>query len=498
MHDRNPSTRGALSLAAVLLVVSGCAAPRAVDPSLPSWDFGPDAVFPADLSLLRAEDGVALDDGGLLVADQTHGLRRLEPDGGSRPFGDLSGAGYANDPPRRHGAANGVSLEPDGAHVLVADILGGGIYRVELASGATRRVYAHDFGVNAAVRDSSGAIWFTQSARNTEEQGELGMFTPVDIPEAAGALWRLAFEDGRFAERATLVRDGLYYANGLVVDEARGSLYLAELAANRVLRFPLDVESGALGSGTTLVELPTPDNLEQDADGHLWVASPLANQVLVVDPDTGAAQVAFHHQSPAQVELAAEWARRGASGTSRLELLTPALCEPLPGFLTGVILGAADGSVYATGLGNGLLRLESPLASKAARREELATSYASAWSSGDPERLASFYAERGALTVNGGEPAIGRAAIAARAGEFMEAFPDMVVAVDSVAVEPGRWLFHWIWTGTNTGPGGTGRSVHLRGDEEWTLSPAGRIATSRGHYDEAEYARQVSGDPDGR
>ena len=112
--------------------------------------------------------------------------------------------------------------------------------------------------------------------------------------------------------------------------------------------------------------------------------------------------------------------------------------------------------------------------------------------------MASFYAERGALTVNGGEPAIGRAAIAARAGEFMEAFPDMVVAVDSVEVEPGRWLFHWIWTGTNTGPGGTGRSVHLRGYEEWTLSPAGRIASSRGHYDEAEYERQVSADPEGR
>lgn len=332
--------------------------PRSDEARRSVHSFEPGMVFPADLSLSRAEDGVALPDGALLVADQTHGLRRLERDGSSRPFGDLSGAGYANDPPHRHGAANGVSLEPDGRHVLVADVLGGGIYRVEVATGATRRVYAHPFGVNAAVRDSGGAIWFTQSARNTEEQGEMGMFTPVDVPVAEGALWRLPFEDGRFADEAQLVRDGLYYANGLVLDESRGQLYLSELAADRVLRFALDVEAGTLGPSTTLLEVPTPDNLEQDADGQLWVVSPMGSEVLVVDPRTGAARTVFRQQSPAQMEMAAEWARRGAAGTPRLELLGPALWEPLPGFLTGVILGSADGSVFVTGLGDGLLRLE--------------------------------------------------------------------------------------------------------------------------------------------
>lgn len=124
---------------------------------------------------------------------------------------------------------------------------------------------------------------------------------------------------------------------------------------------------------------------------------------------------------------------------------------------------------------------------------DLSTRYAEAWSSQDPQRLASFYAANGSLAVNGGTPAVGRAAIAAKAGEFMTAFPDMVVRMDSVSLDGGRATFHWTWTGTNTGPRGTGRSVRISGYEQWTLGPDGLIMESKGHYDEAEYQRQMGG-----
>jgi uncharacterized protein (TIGR02246 family) len=153
-------------------------------------------------------------------------------------------------------------------------------------------------------------------------------------------------------------------------------------------------------------------------------------------------------------------------------------------------VGAPDGTVYLTGLGDALIRLE-PDPMTNTQLEAFATRYAQAWSSQDPEGLASFYAEGGRLIVNGGEPAVGRAAIAAKARGFMEAFPDMVVRMDSVEQRGDRATFHWTWTGTNTGPGGTGRSVHLGGREVWTLDPDGRIAESDGRYDEAEYARQM-------
>ena len=124
---------------------------------------------------------------------------------------------------------------------------------------------------------------------------------------------------------------------------------------------------------------------------------------------------------------------------------------------------------------------------------DFATRYAAAWSSQDPERFARFYAEHGVLSVNAGPPSAGREAIRATARSYMTAFPDMVVELDSLTREAGQTIFHWTWTGTNTGPGGTGRSVRLSGHERWTFDANGLIAESRGHFDEAEYQRQVSG-----
>jgi steroid delta-isomerase-like uncharacterized protein len=122
---------------------------------------------------------------------------------------------------------------------------------------------------------------------------------------------------------------------------------------------------------------------------------------------------------------------------------------------------------------------------------DLGTRYAAAWSSQDPALLASFYADNGTLTVNGGPPSVGRAAVTATARTYMTAFPDMAVKMTRMSQEEGHPVFHWLWTGTNTGPGGTGKSVRMTGYEEWTLDAHGRIVESKGHYDEAEYQRQL-------
>lgn len=124
---------------------------------------------------------------------------------------------------------------------------------------------------------------------------------------------------------------------------------------------------------------------------------------------------------------------------------------------------------------------------------DFATRYAAAWSSQSPDSLAGFYAEDGSLTVNNGAPSVGRAAVRATAQGFMSAFPDMHVRMDSVVRLDSTVRFHWTWTGTNTGPGGTGRPVHISGYEEWMLTPAGLIARSLGHYDDGEYQRQMRG-----
>jgi predicted ester cyclase len=124
---------------------------------------------------------------------------------------------------------------------------------------------------------------------------------------------------------------------------------------------------------------------------------------------------------------------------------------------------------------------------------EFGARYAAAWSSQSPASLAALYAEGGSLKVNEDAPAVGRTAITTKAQGFMSAFPDMVVRMDEVSREGDHVVFRWTWTGTNTGPGGTGKAVRISGYEDWTLDAGGLIAESKGHFDEAEYQRQVAG-----
>jgi len=124
---------------------------------------------------------------------------------------------------------------------------------------------------------------------------------------------------------------------------------------------------------------------------------------------------------------------------------------------------------------------------------DFATRYTAAWCSRDPARVAAFFAEQGSLTINHGAPSVGRAAITTAAQGFMSAFPDMVVIMDSLETTGALIRYHWTLTGTNTGPGGTGQPVHVSGYEEWAFGPDGLIGRSLGHFDEAEYQRQIQG-----
>ncbi len=95
------------------------------------------------------------------------------------------------------------------------------------------------------------------------------------------------------------------------------------------------------------------------------------------------------------------------------------------------------------------------------------------------------------LTINGGPPSVGRAAIAEAAQSFMTGFPDLHVSLDGVFVEGERSIFRWTLDGRNTGPGGTGAHVHISGHEEWRIGDDGLITDSLGHFDAADYQRQL-------
>jgi SnoaL-like polyketide cyclase len=118
---------------------------------------------------------------------------------------------------------------------------------------------------------------------------------------------------------------------------------------------------------------------------------------------------------------------------------------------------------------------------------KFAKRYAEAWCSQDPEKVAAFYAKNASISVNGGPSA----PIAEVARGFMRDFPDMVVTFDKLEKTPIGTEFHWTFTGTNTGPGGAGNPVRISGYELWKIDMHGFISESKGHFDAAEYERQL-------
>jgi steroid delta-isomerase-like uncharacterized protein len=123
--------------------------------------------------------------------------------------------------------------------------------------------------------------------------------------------------------------------------------------------------------------------------------------------------------------------------------------------------------------------------------EKFAKRYAKAWCSQNPEAVVAFFAERGSISINDGPPAVGRAAIADVARGFMRDLPDMIVTMEKIAHDEEGTKFHWTLRGTNNRPGGTGKRVRISGYELWKIDNDGLITESKGHFDSAEYERQL-------
>jgi nuclear transport factor 2 (NTF2) superfamily protein len=117
--------------------------------------------------------------------------------------------------------------------------------------------------------------------------------------------------------------------------------------------------------------------------------------------------------------------------------------------------------------------------------EQLARGYTEAWCSRDPARVAAHYVPGGTIAINGGDAA----GIEEVAQGFVAAFPDIQVFMDDLVLrDDGVVEYRWTFTGTSAE---TGQSVRVPGFEEWTISADGLIAESLGHFDQAEYDRQL-------
>lgn len=318
---------------------------------LPYLTYQKENLFPGDGSLLRAEDGISLKDGRIIVVDQANGLRLVEKDGSNRPFGNFKAAGFVHNPPQQVAGPNGMILEHDGEHVLMSDVADGKIYRTNITTEKVEMIYDHPFGVNTIYRDKTGAIWFSQSAESTN-LGE--MFQAASLPVPSGAVFRMA----DLKSSPVKIMDSIYFANGITMDKNEKHLFVSETMMDRVHKLEVNAKTGEANYIGVAANVGSPDNILIDKEGRLIVASPINNQVIAVDFNNHSQHVIFDSSTKENLKITNEWNRRSHLGLEKLELFTPNLFSPLPGLLTGMFFSNDGQTLYIANLGNDLVKLD--------------------------------------------------------------------------------------------------------------------------------------------
>ena len=96
-----------LLLAFLIIFSISCSSDKeSVSSEKSSWSMSDGIEFPKDRPLARAEDGVMLSNGTLIVADQRYGLAKINSSGQVEPFGNFELLGYEHNPPKVESGPN--------------------------------------------------------------------------------------------------------------------------------------------------------------------------------------------------------------------------------------------------------------------------------------------------------------------------------------------------------------------------------------------------------
>ncbi len=217
--------------------------------------------------LTRPEGIMALDDGSVLTADGYGRCARIEPSGHTSFFGRLGGV------------PNGICIDPEG-NCIVANIGNGevqslspeGAHAVLMTHAEGKRMYTPNF----PFQDFAGRLWVSNSTDNPDVDAAL------QSPLPDGCLVVIA--EGR----ARIAASGIYFANGVALDEKEEYVYVAETMKRRVLRYRIFADSrlgpAEIYGPEVLGMLGFPDGIAFDEAGNLWVAFPAANAIGFIDP----------------------------------------------------------------------------------------------------------------------------------------------------------------------------------------------------------------------
>lgn len=123
-------------------------------------------------------------------------------------------------------------------------------------------------------------------------------------------------------------------------------------------------------------------------------------------------------------------------------------------------------------------------------QQRLAQEYAIAWSSGNPDAVAEFFAEDCECVINRDRTFNGRDGIREMVSGFLADFPDLEVRCDLLRTADSHALFVWTLEGHHVR---TGNHVAIGGWEEWELEPDLKIRASEGWFDAIDFQRQIDG-----
>ncbi len=200
------------------------------------------------------------------------------------------------------GEPNGINIDLEG-HIVIANFGGpddgfGPLQRLDPVNGEIEILCGTIngrplFGSNYPIIDSRGRIWCSHSTWGPLDDA----FNGLDD----GFVFRCD-PDGT----ATVVAEGIRFANGLALDYDERHLFVCETTGCDVLRYPINAD-GTLGKGerygptlgysSTELQDRRPLTLELrsqlgltdgcgfDAEGNLWVTLVLANKVVAITPN---------------------------------------------------------------------------------------------------------------------------------------------------------------------------------------------------------------------